>query len=544
MSHYFVIFSNTIEEYEAFINAGVFYWPREITKLTRYQREINGHIEMKEELGDRVAIVVGAKIKNIKDEYLKSKITNTPMITHNAEVSEVSEVYERPVLGFRYTHGRNPSSSFMLPFEFFPEFKKLETYLGRSFTSNDLSEIENAIELGKCIEELLGNNEIEFTRAYFKDNEIFIQAENQKKVYELTTGFPKHEKTVKSISESLTFRQLPTKESLIKIIDKCNSKGLDGENLILSLRTWRGSEFMKLKISEETFLEIEGKLQEGISTRLISSNEDSDRLLIDIKKHLLDLGTEDSSESERAQMVFPKNSILYGPPGTGKTYNTINYAVSIIENKSIDKVKGEDYHTVFERYNTYKKQGQIGLVTFHQSYGYEEFIEGIKPLLNEELSEEVVYKIESGAFKEFCKNAQQLKIVSGNKNLDLDTRVWKVSLGGSGDNGLKDDCFKNNRIRIGWDDLGKELTEETEYPNASVLNILTNFYDEMSIGDIIFSLGDQKHIDAIGIVTEEPEWFGDEKHYKRSRKVEWLAKNIWEYIYEEWKKEFNFSYCL
>lgn len=38
---------------------------------------------------------------NIKDEYLKEKIKNTPMITH---IAEMAEVYERPVLGFRYTY--------------------------------------------------------------------------------------------------------------------------------------------------------------------------------------------------------------------------------------------------------------------------------------------------------------------------------------------------------------------------------------------------------------------------------------------------------
>ena len=63
-------------------------------------------------------------------------------------------------------------------------------------------------------------------------------------------------------------------------------------------------------------------------------------------------------------------------------------------------------------------------------------------------------------------------------------------------------------------------------------NILSNFYDEMSIGDIVLSLGDQKHIDAIGFVTEEPKWLDEMPYYKRSGKVEWIAKDIWEYVYE------------
>lgn len=227
-----------------------------------------------------------------------------------------------------------------------------------------------------------------------------------------------------------------------------------------------------------------------------------------------------------------KNMILYGPPGTGKTYNTVNYAVSIIENKSIGEVRLEGYEDVFERYNTYKKQGQVGFITFHQSYGYEEFIEGIKPVLNEDQGENITYKVESGMFKEFCENAQQIKITSGNEEFSVDARVWKVSLGGSGMNYVKADCFTNNRIRIGWDDFGEDLTDSENYPSGKVKDILYSFYDDMSIGDIVFSLGDQKHIDAIGIITGETEWLQDEEEYKRSRPVKWIAKNIEENIFD------------
>lgn len=79
--------------------------------------------------------------------------------------------------------------------------------------------------------------------------------------------------------------------------------------------------------------------------------------------------------------LYDKNMILYGPPGTGKTYNTVIYAVAIIENCSIESLFREDYQTILERYNNYKKSGQINFTTFHQSFGYEEFIEGIKPTL-------------------------------------------------------------------------------------------------------------------------------------------------------------------
>ncbi|WGT39297.1 AAA family ATPase [Lysinibacillus sp. 1 U-2021] len=222
------------------------------------------------------------------------------------------------------------------------------------------------------------------------------------------------------------------------------------------------------------------------------------------------------------------NTILYGPPGTGKTYNTVNYAVSIIENKEFMAICAEAYQDVFERYLTYKKQGQIRFVTFHQSYGYEEFIEGIKPVLNDEAEESIQYKIESGVFKEFCEQAQQLKLTAHDQVMEGNKKVWKISLGGSGKNWLKEECFKDNQIRIGWDEEGTDFIEDGEYPSDT----LYYFYEGMSVGDIVFSLGDQKHIDAIGIITGEPEWLEAEEDFKRSREVEWIATDIYENIYE------------
>lgn len=232
--------------------------------------------------------------------------------------------------------------------------------------------------------------------------------------------------------------------------------------------------------------------------------------------------------------LYEKNIVLYGPPGTGKTYYTVIYAVAIIENTTLEKLRAEPYEEVLSRYTVYKKEGQVAFTTFHQSFGYEEFIEGIKPVLDDEESDQVRYKIEPGIFKQLCEQAQQLEISSliPNQSFSTDTRIWKVSLGRREDVQTKSDCFENNYIRIGWDDLGANITDETEFPNTSVKKIISDFYDEMSIGDIVLSLGDQKHIDAIGIIKGEPEWLEQVDYYKRSRKVEWIAKDIWEDVYK------------
>ncbi|XZH20865.1 McrB family protein [Clostridium perfringens] len=72
-----------------------------------------------------------------------------------------------------------------------------------------------------------------------------------------------------------------------------------------------------------------------------------------------------------------KNFILYGPPGTGKTYNVINKALEIIDRDSYGEIS-DSRERILNRYKQLVESGQIEFCTFHQSYGYEEFVEGLK----------------------------------------------------------------------------------------------------------------------------------------------------------------------
>lgn len=104
--------------------------------------------------------------------------------------------------------------------------------------------------------------------------------------------------------------------------------------------------------------------------------------------------------------TFVKNSILYGPPGTGKTYYIAYYSVAICDGTTIAKLEEKPYGEVLERFNTLKKEGRIAFTTFHQSYGYEEFIEGIRPVMpGEEEKKSIEYEIVPGVFKKFCDEA-------------------------------------------------------------------------------------------------------------------------------------------
>lgn len=102
---------------------------------------------------------------------------------------------------------------------------------------------------------------------------------------------------------------------------------------------------------------------------------------------------------------FPKNQILYGPPGTGKTYNTVIKAMEMIKPSCIkynEKGDVSNYLDVKKEFDKAKEKHQIEFVTFHQSYSYEEFVEGIKPDIE---NSELRYIKEDGIFKRICYNA-------------------------------------------------------------------------------------------------------------------------------------------
>ena len=230
------------------------------------------------------------------------------------------------------------------------------------------------------------------------------------------------------------------------------------------------------------------------------------------------------------KIYHPLNQILYGPPGTGKTYNTVLKAMSIIDNTEYKDVSDEQYSALKTRFDELKQAGQIEFVTFHQSYSYEEFVEGIKPYISEwgtTDNTEVRYIGENGIFKRICKKAESPIIKSNDNNLELNDnpKIWKVSLMKTGENDIRKDCMENNRIRIGFDKYGETINDETIFDDGGS-RVLSAFIDKMEIGDIVLSCYSEKTIDAIGVVTSEYKWNNDFPQYKRYREVKWLAKGL------------------
>lgn len=113
--------------------------------------------------------------------------------------------------------------------------------------------------------------------------------------------------------------------------------------------------------------------------------------------------------------THPLNQILYGPPGTGKTYNTINKALEIINDEEVMDLDWENREDVKALFDKKLREGQIVFTTFHQSMSYEDFIEGIKPIINkadagndiDAESTNVEYDIIPGIFKKLIQNARK-----------------------------------------------------------------------------------------------------------------------------------------
>ena len=225
-----------------------------------------------------------------------------------------------------------------------------------------------------------------------------------------------------------------------------------------------------------------------------------------------------------------KNVVLYGAPGTGKTYDVPELAVRLCDPAFM--ATGPRREEIVSRYNQLKTEKRIAFTTFHQSLDYEDWIEGLRPVVNE--NSQVTYEIESGIFKKLCEEAERPVVKDKKVGIADNAVVWKVSLAGTGDNPVRSDCMKNSYIRIGWDGYGPVISDETDWSvyNGEGKQILDAYINKMKIGDIVMSCYSSQTIDAIGVVAGEYEFEDKFPNYKRVRRVNWLVKNINENIVE------------
>lgn len=225
-----------------------------------------------------------------------------------------------------------------------------------------------------------------------------------------------------------------------------------------------------------------------------------------------------------------KNVVLYGAPGTGKTYDIPELAVRLCDPSFMSS--GRSREEIVSRYNQLKDDGRLTFTTFHQSLDYEDWIEGLRPVVDE--TSQVTYEIEDGVFKRLCEAAERSKLDGNQYGISSESDVWKVSLKRTGDNDVRKDCMENDYIRIGWDEYGADISDETDGSsrNDKGKKILDAYINKMKVGDIVMSCYSSKEIDAIGVITGEYRYDESLPAYKRIRPVHWLIKGKRENIVE------------
>ncbi len=240
---------------------------------------------------------------------------------------------------------------------------------------------------------------------------------------------------------------------------------------------------------------------------------------------------------------YPLNRILYGPPGTGKTYIAIEQAVEVCDGQV-----PPDRRELVARFNKLREEGRIECVTFHQSYSYEEFIEGIRPVLADDgeatdasPTAGVQFELRDGVFKRLCASARSRakKRSPGVGHDAANARVWKMSLGNTRDPSeayIYEDCIEHSYLWLGYgkgleftgcddrDAVKRKLQSVEPDIDGQDYNITSvhAFKNKMQVNDLVVVSDGNSKFRAIGRVSGDytpPD--SDDRGQRRL--VEWLV---------------------
>jgi 5-methylcytosine-specific restriction protein B len=98
----------------------------------------------------------------------------------------------------------------------------------------------------------------------------------------------------------------------------------------------------------------------------------------------------------------PLNLIFYGPPGTGKTYATVEQALQILDPLFLNANR-DDRRALKARFDELSAQGDVRFLTFHQSFSYEDFVEGLRAERDDD--GQLNYVVVDGVIKSLCNAA-------------------------------------------------------------------------------------------------------------------------------------------
>ncbi|MEE2000029.1 AAA family ATPase [Alkalimonas sp. MEB108] len=118
-------------------------------------------------------------------------------------------------------------------------------------------------------------------------------------------------------------------------------------------------------------------------------------------------------------MTTPLNQIFFGPPGTGKTFVTIEAAVTAAEPGFVWKSREQ----LKARYDELVHAGRIRFVTFHQSYSYEDFVEGLAATSTDG---KISYEKKLGVFRKLVNAAREYRTTEVRKASDSFSDCWQA----------------------------------------------------------------------------------------------------------------------
>ena len=334
---------------------------------------------------------------------------------------------------------------------------------------------------------------------------------------------------------------------------------------VKSNKRWEGEEITTIPengwavLDVELMQEIEGELKDwnGIPDNL---RKERDGLWPD---HFQDHASESGQESEirSPEVARPKslNTILYGPPGTGKTYATFRRCVEIC-----DEAVPPGEKAVGDRYRKLVEEGRVEFVTFHQSYGYEEFVEGLRPQTGSTDTDDgrsAGFRLdpEDGVLKRIAERALKVPAPSATPFALEHRNVFKMGLGNpiaADEQGIFEECIESGYALLGWGGnvdwsetifsqhkevlkrWNEEESDATGYnSNVKFIHCFRNLLND---GDLIVVPTSQQKFRAVGQITGPYEFKQrNDGIYPHRRNVKWLwvdrAGMPFSEIYDDYK---------